>query len=186
MRFSKPLVFVITAALLASSCFVTGKARSARRVRNTNEMETLRTDMLNYARNFIGTPYRSGGLSPKNGFDCSGFVTYVMQPFDIKMSRSSADMGREGFPVSLDEARPGDLIFFSRSGRVHHVGMVSSNKNGRLMMIHSSTSKGVVEEDVMESDYWRSRLAFVRDMLTPQITEFQSQKVAPVVTDAGH
>ncbi len=74
-------------------------------------------DVLEYAKNFIGVPYSYGGSSPA-GFDCSGFVMYVMRNFGIDMPRVSYEQMNIGESVSIDELQPGDILFFRGGGHV--------------------------------------------------------------------
>ena len=115
-------------------------------------------DILNYAKSYIGTPYRFGSTDPARGFDCSGFVTVVMRQFGIYLQRSSASMAStNGSYVSRDSLEAGDLVFFATGGgnRVSHVGIyIGSNQ-----FIHSASCVGVKISDMNES-YYRSR--FVR------------------------
>lgn len=127
----------------------------------------LRNDIVDFAHEYIGTHYRSAGKSPKGGFDCSGFVHYVMHEFDIQMAASSGTQEKQGRKVSREEAQPGDLVFFRRSsgGRVFHVAMVVDNEDGDLSIIHS-TSRGVIVDRVKSSAYWRSKVMTFRNVVS--------------------
>jgi cell wall-associated NlpC family hydrolase len=111
-------------------------------------------DIISYAKNYLGSPYRYGGRSSK-GFDCSGFVSYVLGNFGISVSRSSSSMANNGVAVDKSELQKGDLLFFATtrgSGRVSHVGMYI----GDGQFIHSSTwGKGVVITDLSDAYYTR-------------------------------
>jgi len=111
------------------------------RVRHNGTVGFIRSDLLNaersnansslgqqiadFARGYEGHRYTWGGTSPATGFDCSGFVTYVLRNFGISVSRTSAQQFRDnGVPVSRAELQPGDLVFFARNGvNVNHVGI---------------------------------------------------------------
>jgi cell wall-associated NlpC family hydrolase len=60
--------------------------------------------------------------------------------------------------VKVKNAQKGDLVFFDNGSGVSHVGIVVSEKGSPLMMIHSSSSKGVIITDVTKSAYWTKRL----------------------------
>lgn len=99
------------------------------------------------ARNWIGTPYVYGGAS-YDGADCSGFLqTLYSEVADIKLPRTSRQQREFCTPVRDKERAVGDILFFASKksgGRVTHVGMyIGGNR-----MIHSSSSRGVIEEDL--------------------------------------
>ena len=54
------------------------------------EMMQMREYITGYAHNFLGLRYRHGGVTPKTGFDCSGFTSFLLKEFDIKVSSCSA------------------------------------------------------------------------------------------------
>ena len=84
-------------------------------------------DVVNFAKQFIGTPYVSGGNSLSSGVDCSGFVQQVYKNFDIHLQRSSRDQyACDGYEVSRSELQPGDLVFYGY-GSVCHVSMYIGN-----------------------------------------------------------
>ncbi len=108
--------------------------------------------VVSTGKKFIGTPYRSGGTTPK-GFDCSGFVGYTYKKaVGKKLSRTSASMYKQGQKVAKSKLKKGDLVFFNTSGKgVSHVAIyIGSNK-----VIHS-VSKGV-KIDSLSSSYWKKR-----------------------------
>lgn len=123
-----------------------------------------RKKIVKTAEELIGSRYRSGGES-RRGFDCSGFSFYVMQEHNIKLHRSSRSQARQGKQVKLKNLKPGDLVFFGNGDRINHVGIISSNQGKSLKMIHASSSRGVIEEDILQSTYWRKRIKFGRSIM---------------------
>lgn len=117
----------------------------------------LRKDLVKFAYKYSGTKYRSGGDDP-NGFDCSGFVSFVYKEFKIDLPRISRDQQKSAKPLKAIDTQPGDLVFFSNGTNVNHVGIVVENKNGFITMIHSSTSLGIVVTDIETSNYWKTRV----------------------------
>jgi peptidoglycan DL-endopeptidase CwlO len=77
--------------------------------------------IVNIARQYVGTPYVSGGASPA-GFDCSGFTQYVFAQVGINLPRTSSQQRHAGTVVSAAEARPGDLVWGPG-----HVGIYTGN-----------------------------------------------------------
>ena len=79
-------------------------------------------DVVNYALQFVGNPYVSGGTSLTNGADCSGFTMSVYAAFGYSLSRSSSGQASNGVEVALSDVQPGDLIIYSG-----HVGIYIGN-----------------------------------------------------------
>lgn len=108
--------------------------------------------LISEARKWIGTPYVYGGHSRK-GTDCSGFLMEVFRECaGISLPRSSRDQQSYCHPIDREYLAIGDLIFFSSKssgGRVSHVGMYI----GEGRMIHASSSRGVVEDDLTSQYY---------------------------------
>ena len=117
----------------------------------------LRDQILITAKKQLGTPYVWAGSSP-DGFDCSGFTSYVMSKNGSKLPRRAVDQYNDAPRVKVKNAQKGDLVFFDNGSGVSHVGIVISEKGSPLMMIHSSSSKGVIITDVTKSAYWTKRL----------------------------
>ena len=112
------------------------------------------------AMNFIGSKYRWGGLSSRNGFDCSGFVKIVFSKQGIDLPRTSRQQAYVGVPVKGSDLKPGDLVFFhtSRRSRVTHVGIYAGN--GKF--IHAANTRKGVRVDSLSAAYYRSRLVTAR------------------------
>lgn len=117
-------------------------------------------DIINFAKKFLGTPYRYAGSTP-SGFDCSGFIYYIMGNFGFSLTRTSYGLAEFGRTVKLSEIRPGDLMFFKgrnvNSSQIGHVGMVIEVGPGVIKFIHSSTSRGVVIDNFYTSKYYVPR-----------------------------
>lgn len=98
-----------------------------------------------FAESLMGVTYKYASTDPAEGFDCSGFITYVFNHFGIKVPRSSVDFTNVGTDVAVPEARRGDIILFTGTDStetfVGHMGIIVSNENGDLQFIHSSSGK---------------------------------------------
>lgn len=88
--------------------------------------------IANYACQFIGNPYVSGGTSLTNGADCSGFIYRLYADYGYRVPRTSSQLRSVGTGVSYSEAQPGDIICYEG-----HVGMYI----GGGMIVHASTAK---------------------------------------------
>lgn len=99
-----------------------------------------------YAKHFLGVRYVYGGTSPRNGFDCSGFVRYVYQHFGISLAHSSFAQFRSGIRVGRGGLEPGDLVFFHGLG---HVGIYI----GAGRFIHAPHSGTRVQIESLAGSY---------------------------------
>lgn len=100
------------------------------------QTQKARQNLVSYALQFVGGPYREGGTDPRTGVDCSGFVRYVMQHgADISMNRSSGSQATQGHAVSSSQMQPGDLLFYSGASGINHVAMYI----GDGKVVHAST-----------------------------------------------
>jgi cell wall-associated NlpC family hydrolase len=117
-----------------------------------------RNQLISVAKNYIGTPYVFAGTDEK-GFDCSGYTCYVMKKNGIDLPRTAAEQFEAAKKIKQSDVQKGDLIFFDSGAGVSHVGIIVSEKNEPLVMIHASTSKGIVITEIEKSDYWLKKLA---------------------------
>lgn len=119
----------------------------------TSTGSAVRSDIIDYAKTFLGVRYVYGGSTPK-GFDCSGYTKYVYSHFNISLQRSSAAQYSSSVTkIKKSALQPGDLVFFgtpSNSGKVGHVGIYMGNNQ----FIHSSSPGDVVKIDTMSSGYY--------------------------------
>jgi len=91
-----------------------------------------REAVVGRAERFLGIPYLWGGTSPK-GFDCSGLVKRVFGMEGVDLPRDTDRQALAGEEASVDEARPGDLLFFGEGEPVSHVAIAL----GRGRFLHS-------------------------------------------------
>jgi cell wall-associated NlpC family hydrolase len=156
------LVFLLSTASCA--LFRSGGGNTPRDV-SENGMK-LRQNVATYAQKFVGTPYLYAGTSPRTGFDCSGFTSFVLKEFKVQVSPASSRQATEGRPVDLNNVMPGDLIFFAQTGNnISHVAMVVRRTKEGITCTHSTTSRGVITENISTSSYWKPRIRFARDVI---------------------
>jgi cell wall-associated NlpC family hydrolase len=117
--------------------------------------------VVEFAKTLTGVKYKYGSTDPGQGFDCSGFITYVFNHFDIAVPRSSIDFTDVGRTVPYDSAKAGDLILFTGTDstelHVGHLGIVVSNNNGNIEFIHSTSGKQYGVTITSLSNYYISR-----------------------------
>jgi cell wall-associated NlpC family hydrolase len=115
--------------------------------------------IINYAKTFLGVPYRYGGTTP-SGFDCSGFINFIFGNFGFSLVRTSYGLAELGETVALSDIQPGDLLFFKGSNvnstSVGHVAMVIEVKDGSFKFIHSANG-GVQITNFNTSRYYIQR-----------------------------
>jgi len=136
----------------------------------------MRDSIVAVARSQIGTRYRFGGTTPKRGFDCSGFVQYVLGALQLVLPRTADQQSKvgDGVPRDTTQLRPGDLLTFGRGNRVTHIGIYVGN--GRY--VHASPTAGrVIETSLARTEsplvkIWRGgrRLLAERDEIPDSTT----------------
>lgn len=126
---------------------------------DSTSVTAKRDSIVEYAKTFLGTPYKYAQSSPNSGFDCSGFTYYVYNHFNVAIPRSSKDYASLGTRVTLETCRKGDIILFTGTDpsekRVGHVGIIISEPGDTLQFIHSSSSDN--HFGVVITNYYQSR-----------------------------
>ena len=117
--------------------------------------------LISFAKTLIGIPYRYASSNPEKGFDCSGFVNYVFENFGINVPRSSSEFTKAGKPVSLENAKVGDVLLFTGSNpkvrSIGHVGIVYAVDEEGIKFIHSSSGKAKGVTITEMNAYYKSR-----------------------------
>jgi len=68
--------------------------------------------------------------------------------------------------IDLQNAQPGDLVFFKNKGKVVHVSLISNVTSSSVWVIHATSSRGVIEEDIMASSYWKTKVSKVISLVS--------------------
>ena len=118
--------------------------------------------IIDRAQDLIGVRYRRGGDKPQTGFDCSGFVDYVFREgVGLILPRASRAISKAGTPVSKDELKPGDLVFFNTMRHTFsHVGIYL----GDHLFVHAPRTGVAVRIDDLQGHYWAKRYSGARRM----------------------
>jgi hypothetical protein len=142
---------------------VTPEHQAALRARRYGE-GSLRAELVRTAERFVGVPYRWGGNSSKEGFDCSGLTMAVYQLNGLNLPRSSREQFRAGNPVQRRDLSEGDLVFFRTGGggRVTHVGIY----RGGDQFIHAPGKGKTIRTDSLTNGYYSRRYAGARSYIS--------------------
>ena len=112
--------------------------------------DTYKSDLqkaVDTARQFIGTKYSWGGLTPSTGFDDSGLIKYAYKQIGIELPKTIKQMAKVGVEVpSVKDVQLGDLIYSDDSSG-EHVEMVSKIDNSQIYTVKAKGKKqGIVEQ----------------------------------------
>jgi len=123
----------------------------------------LRDEIVETAESFIGLPYRWGGSSPDEGFDCSGLAMAVYQLNGLNLPRSSREQFMAGTQLERSGLAKGDLVFFATSGgkKTSHVGVYAGD--GRF--IHAPGRGKTIRRDPLSDGYYAARYVGARTYL---------------------
>ena len=116
--------------------------------------------IVEYAKQYLGYKYVSGGASPSKGFDCSGFTQYVYKHFGISINRTSGAQIKNGVAVERANLQPGDLVIFNNDAntKIGHVGIYIGDGN----FIHASNPSDGVKITTLTSGYYHQRYVGAR------------------------
>lgn len=123
----------------------------------------LREQLISTASSFIGIPYKWGGQSIEEGFDCSGLVMAVYQLNGLSLPRTSWKQYRTGREVEEEDLQKGDLVFFATNGgsQVSHVGIYTGNNT----FIHAPKRGKPIQTATLDNAYFRKRYLGARSYL---------------------
>jgi lipoprotein Spr len=123
--------------------------------------KTTPFELVTFARSLKGIPYKYGSIDPEQGFDCSGFVTYVFNHFGISVPRPSVDFTFVNRNIDIKNSKPGDIILFtgadSTARTVGHMGIIVSNNQGNLIFIHATSGNAYGVTETPLNSYYQER-----------------------------
>jgi cell wall-associated NlpC family hydrolase len=116
---------------------------------------TTGSQVATLAEQYVGSPYRWGGISPA-GFDCTGFVMWVYSQFGVWLPHNEAGQLASGPRVNKDELEPGDVLVFANTYRagLSHVGIYV----GDGQFVHAVDEAHGVMLSALGDGYWAARL----------------------------
>lgn len=128
----------------------TNKTQSVKQLKVSVNSVSTDSSIISFAKEFIGTPYRWGGESPR-GFDCSGFLHYLyIQKKEVKLPRTVNELWN--FTVGVPKPSIGDLVFFETyKPGPSHVGIYLGN--GKFI---SAVNDGIQIRELSQP-YWEKR-----------------------------
>lgn len=125
-------------------------------VKEGNEENPVRKEIVELALSCVGNPYVWGGTSLTNGADCSGFVQTLYKQYGYSLPRVAESQAYYGTKIPVEDAEPGDLIFFAKNGYIYHVAM--SLGDGKTVEAYSS-GYGIITHSVEgRSTIWATRI----------------------------
>ena len=121
--------------------------------------------VIKTARSYTGVPYKWGGTS-RSGMDCSGLLLKSFEAINMEIPRTSIAQSKMGKNVNLQDVKEGDLVFFAagkKKRRITHVGLVTNVRSkDDVRFIHASSSKGVIEVNLMSRYYQKILVKAIR------------------------
>ena len=133
--------------------------------------DTYKSDLqkaVDTARQFVGTKYSWGGLTPSTGFDDSGLIKYAYDQIGIELPKTIKQMAKVGVEVpSLNDVQLGDLVYSDNSSG-EHVEMVSKIDNGQIYTVKAKGKKqGIVEQPLDDK-----KVKSIKRVVPPNDSEF--------------
>ncbi len=154
----------ISTLTLALGISVCAFAAPSSLVKVQSSESDYRVGIAGIAQNYLGIPYVLGARGPRS-FDCSGFTSYIFNEFGANLYPLASSQAEFGEYTSLQDVRPSDLIFFGRGKNINHVAMVVRRSEEGIFVVHCTSSRGVIVENITQSHYWSPKIVGARNVV---------------------
>jgi cell wall-associated NlpC family hydrolase len=162
-----PVAFLIACQTMRTSQSTTLNDKEEGKTETVSPLASKQLTVVETARNYLGTPHHD--KNPKKGFslDCSLLTHKAYKEVGITLPLRSADQALIGKKIKPQEFALGDLVLFAPkkgSKRITHVGLISKIEGDKIWFIHTSTSRGVVEDNFY-AEHWQNTFVTARRVL---------------------
>lgn len=148
-------------AFMLAGIFISAPAQRKKKKRKQNITNVIRT-----GRSYIGTPYKWGG-NTKAGIDCSGLIYNAYKTIGVNLPRTAKEQSKTGKKRGWEGLREGDLVYFKfkkKGSKWYHSGMITYVGDDKILFVHASSSRGVVESNLL-SDYYKKNVKSFRRVI---------------------
>lgn len=150
--------YLILVAILLG-CITQLSAQKKKKKRQQQIESVIKT-----SKSYIGTPYKWGG-NTKAGIDCSALIKNSYKTIGVNLPRTSKEQSKIGKKRGWEGLKRGDLVYFKfkrKGSRWYHSGMITHVSKEKILFIHASSSKGVIESNLLSNYYKNSVKSFRR------------------------
>lgn len=156
----KYLKYLLSVFLIAG-IFISAPAQKKKKRRKQSIESVIAT-----GRSYIGTPYKWGGVS-RSGMDCSGLIYTSYKTIGVNLPRTAKEQSKTGKKRGWEGIREGDLVYFKfkkKGDKWFHSGMITYVGEDKILFVHASSSKGVIESNLL-ADYYKNSVRNFRRVI---------------------
>ena len=149
----------LLSAFLIAGIFISAPAQNKKKRR---KLESV----IKTGRSYVGTPYKWGGLS-RSGIDCSGLIYNSYKTIGVSLPRTAKAQSKTGNKRGWNGIREGDLVYFKfkkKGSKWYHSGMITYVGKDKILFVHASSSRGVIESNLL-SDYYKKNVKNFRRVI---------------------
>ncbi|WP_424962319.1 C40 family peptidase [Ekhidna sp.] len=149
----------LLSAFLIAGIFISAPAQNKKKRRKI-------ASVIQTGRSYIGTPYKWGGMS-RSGIDCSGLIHNSYKTIGVDLPRTAKEQSKTGNKRGWNGIREGDLVYFKfkkKGSKWFHSGMITYVGNDKILFVHASSSRGVIESNLL-SDYYKKNVKNFRRVI---------------------